>query len=158
MGPCGGQGPRGVIRHLSPFSLERRCSRGALLLHAGPPRVGFLPLQLTASLPWAPEAGKGAALSTCQYSRFGPDWTGSSHVSNAEPITVARGMEYADEAGPGRGLQKPGEGLGQPRWSTQGWGCWPRRDGRRLMKECQKKRKRLLGRQKKNAASCHSRA
>lgn len=72
--------------------------------------MGLLPLQLTASLPWAPEAGKGAALGTCRYSRFGSDWTGSSHVSNAEPITVARGMEYADEAGLGLAFRNQGRG------------------------------------------------
>lgn len=80
-------------------------------------------------------------------------------MSNAEPITVARGMEYADEAGPGRGLQKPGEGLGQPRWSTQGWGvlgaerCEEAHEG---MSE--EKKKVAWQTKKKNAASCHSRA
>lgn len=79
--------------------------------------MGLLPLQLTASLPWTPEAGKGAA------------------------------------------LQKPGEGLGQPRWSTQGWGVL----GAERWKEAHEgmsEEKKKVARQtkKKNAASCHSRA
>lgn len=39
--------------------------------------------------------------STYKYSGFGSDWTDLGHESNPEPITVARGMEYADRAGLG---------------------------------------------------------
>lgn len=128
----GTAGSSGALRHLSQPSALLSSVWAPFPVRPSLPGV---PATLALHQPYSQHSALVRKLlfsnSTSRCSGLGSDWTDLGHVSNPEPITVARRLDSADRAGLGHRFMGTRDGLGQVHWFHIGWCAYSQRNMRR---------------------------